>query len=118
MMPHQPADIIAAAGGAADEADVPYRGAGIDITEQTNIIGRGAVDGQAGDGVAEAVENAGECGVENADRREARVAVPCAGAGGVDVGAQDVYLLDLPPFIPCRSVAVVLPASPRLVMAV
>ena len=68
----QPADMIIAGHGGAQQAHVLHRHARTDIAKQSDIIGGRPIDGQVGNGVALAAEPAGEFRGGAADRNESR----------------------------------------------
>ncbi|WP_245706430.1 hypothetical protein [Desulfuromusa kysingii] len=95
-MPHQPADCyspyacVDSSDTDSSEPDIADGGAR-GVAEQSLIVSAWAINGEAVDGVAEAVKGAGESCFVIANWTPAGVGVPAAGGAGVDVCSECVF---------------------------
>ena len=90
---HQAADGEGAVDAAAEQADIADERSPVCIADQARIVVAGAVDIQAADGMALAIQAAGECVVARADGNEASFApdsLAARRAAGIDAGAQHI----------------------------
>ena len=85
IVPHYAADVGVAGDGAGD-GEVLHCAADAHIAEEALVVTVGVVDMQPGDGVAAAVEGAGEGGAEGADGGPLAASAPAQ----VDVGGEEV----------------------------